>query len=101
MFHQAKGKFAKDLADVSLSECVRQLEYKANWYNKKIYKINTYYPSTQMCSNCKNKNPKLKDLSIREWECSNCKYFHDRDINASINILDEGLKLYMKELVKK
>ena len=90
MLHQAKGKFAKHLADVSLSECIRQLEYKSKWHNKKVYKINTYYPSSQICSNCKTKNIKLKDLNVREWECQNCNYFHDRDINASINILDEG-----------
>ena len=43
-------------------------------------------------------NKELKDLSIREWECTNCHFMHDRDINASLNILDEGIKLYLKDL---
>ena len=63
-----------------------------------IYQINTYYPSSQTCSKCKIKNRNLKDLSIREWECPNCHFIHDRDINASLNILDEGIKLYLKDL---
>ena len=79
---------------------LEQLKYKAIWNNKRLYQIDTYYPSSQICSNCKTKNKNLKDLSIRNWECQNCHTMHDRDINASFNILDEGIKLYMKDLQK-
>lgn len=86
-------KLAKPIADVSWSEFVRQLEYKAGWYGREIIKIDTWYPSSQICSNCGHKDGK-KALSIREWTCSVCGVKHDRDINASINILNEGLRLY-------
>ena len=78
---------------VSLSEFVRQLEYKARWYGKVISKINTFYPSSQLCSNCGYKNPDIKNLEIREYNCPICGIHHDRDINAAINILNEGLRI--------
>lgn len=90
---------SKALTDASLSEITRQLEYKSKWKNKKMYKIDTYYPSSQICSKCGNKNEKVKNLQIREYECERCKNYLDRDINASINIMFEGLKMYMKEVL--
>lgn len=83
---------ARNINDASWGEFVRQLEYKCEWYGKKLVKVNTFFPSSQLCSSCGSKFSKVKDLSVRNWVCPNCKTLHDRDINASINILKEGLR---------
>lgn len=85
-------KLAKAIGDVSWFEFARMLEYKADWYGKTVIKISRWYPSSQLCSDCGH-NSRKKPLHIREWTCSNCGIHHDRDINASINILNEGLRL--------
>lgn len=84
---------AQSISDVSWAEFVRQLSYKASWYGKKIVKIGKFYPSSQTCHVCGYIHKDTKDLSVREWECPNCHTKHDRDVNAAINILNEGLRI--------
>ena len=94
MFKNKKKVFNKSLSDASLSKLCSLIEWKSKIKGKIYYKINTYYPSSQICSTCGYKNEKLKDLSIREYDCPKCGSYNDRDINASLNILLEGLKLH-------
>ena len=85
-------KLAKSIGDCSWSELVRQITYKAGWYGRKVVKIDRYFPSSKTCSNCGYINDELK-LSIREWNCPRCNITHDRDYNASLNILRQGYNL--------
>ena len=95
---QKNHYIAKGLNENPISEIIRVLKYKANWNNKKLIQINRYYPSSQICNICNYQNKEIKDLSIRKWECPICHTNHDRDYNASVNIMFEGLKIYMKRI---
>ena len=90
-------KIAKHLKNLPIREFIRVLKYKSNWLGKKIIEINKYYPSSQSCNRCGFKNEEVKNLNVRKWICPECGLIHDRDINASINIMFGGLKIYMKE----
>ena len=85
---------AKSISDVSWGSFVAMLTYKSEWNDKKVVKIDRYFPSSQTCSVCGHINEETKDLSVREWECPSCHTHHDRDVNAAINILRVGLKQY-------
>ena len=100
MIEEGKKKhFAKYLINSSLSEIIRQIEYKSEWYGKRHYKVNRYYASSQICNHCGYKNSEIKDLNIRKWTCVECKCENDRDINASLNLLDMGVKYYMENYI--
>lgn len=81
----------KHVSDVSWSEFRKMLTYKCEWYGKKLSVVDRYYPSSQICHVCGNRDGK-KTLDIRSWKCK-CGAVLDRDINAAVNILNEGLRL--------
>jgi putative transposase len=85
-------KLAQSLSDVSLGMFYTMLEYKSKWNDKSFVKIDRFFPSSKTCSNCGWIYQDL-NLSIREWTCSSCNEHHDRDLNASKNILKQGINI--------
>ena len=84
----------KKVMDYGFAEFLNILEYVAMQQGVQILRIDKFYPSSQLCHECGYQNPGVKDLSIREWDCPNCGEHHDRDRNASMNILKEGLRQF-------
>ncbi len=84
---------SKSLQELSLNEFKRILDYKCDWFGRYLIKVDRYYPSSKLCSCCGFKNEELT-LKDREWKCPHCGQVHDRDFNASLNILHEGMRLY-------
>lgn len=83
---------AKAISDCGWYELMWQLAYKAEWNGRQYVKIGRFVASSQTCHVCGYVNPETKNLSVREWICPQCGATHDRDINAAINILNEGIK---------
>lgn len=84
-------RLARSIADTGWGEIRRQLEYKADWYGRTLIVIDQWYPSSKTCSACDHKLDEL-NLAVRQWTCPKCGTHHDRDQNAAVNILNEGLK---------
>ena len=84
---------AKAISDCGWSELIRQIRYKAEWNNRQYIKIGRFTKSSQPCNVCGYVNTETKNLAVREWTCPNCETVHDRDVNAAINILNEGLRI--------
>jgi putative transposase len=85
---------AKSILDASFNRICEMLKWKTKIQGKYYYQVDTYYPSSKTCSVCGNKTEVTNNLNVRIWECENCGCLNDRDINASINIMFEGLRLH-------
>ena len=95
MIMDKEHHLSKAISDATFNEILEQLEYKAKERGKYFYKISPYYPSSQICSVCNNIDKKYKNLDERIYECNHCYSKLDRDFNASVNIMFEGLKLHI------
>lgn len=87
---------SKAIASVGWSSFLTMLQYKLERAGKRFYKVSRWFASSQLCHVCGYQNPETKDLSVRTWECPVCHTIHDRDCNAQLNILEEGIK-FLKE----
>ena len=90
------SKWSPKLQKIRLYELVYKIQYKSNWYGKTFIQIDRFFPSSKKCHICGDIYHDLT-LDMREWTCPKCKTHHNRDVNAAINILNEGLRLLSKE----
>src|SRR5690606_9618832 len=91
-------KLSRAIHEASWSTLSAMIEYKSNWNHRNFHKISRWYPSSKTCSSCGHKMDSM-ELSVREWSCPSCGDDHDRDLNAAINILQEGQRDCYGELV--
>ena len=94
-----KPRMKHAIQRAAFSEFIRILEYKCAKYGRQLVKVDGFYPSSQICSACGYRNEDVKDLKVRTWTCPVCNTTHDRDENAAVNILNEGLRLLEQETV--
>lgn len=92
-------RLAKSIQDASFGTLVSMLKYKAIWHNRQIIEVGRFFPSSKICHCCGHRMSYM-GLEIREWICPNCCTPHDRDINAAINIKNEGLRILDKGTVR-
>jgi len=92
MIEKGTKSLSKSLQESSFGKFVTMLEYKSREDDKRVIKVDTYFPSSQLCSNCGHKNTELT-LNDREWDCPICNEHHDRDLNAAKNIFKEGIRI--------
>lgn len=86
-------RFGKSVSDNSFGKFSDMLSYKLYYRGKRLLQVDKWYPSSQLCHVCGYRNKEVKDLSIRNWKCPKCGAEHDRDINAAINIREEGKRI--------
>ena len=86
-------RLAKHIADVSWSSFFRMLKYKSVLYGCDLVQVGRFYASSQTCSVCGEKNPEVKNLDVRAWDCPHCGAHHNRDQNAAINILRKAKEI--------
>jgi putative transposase len=89
---QRKAKLNQSIMDASWGELLRRLRYKCEWYGRTLVVVDRSFPSTRRCSACHVMGPRL-DVSVRQWTCAECGVLHDRDVNAAVNLRDEGLRM--------
>lgn len=85
-------KLAKSIANLGWGQFCTMLKYKAEWDGKIYIEVDRFFPSSKTCNHCLHQVSELP-LDIRSWQCPKCGTLHDRDINAAINIRDEGLRM--------
>ena len=93
------SRWAPKLQRIALYEIIRQLKYKSKRNKREIIQVGRFFPSSQKCSNCGYQYYDL-ELGEEDWICPECGKHHDRDLNASINIKNEGLRLILEEIIK-
>ena len=89
--------FAGDIYDASWTRFREMLTYKSQWYGRDLVKVARYFPSSQICSVCGERNLSVKNTNVKKWICKKCGTIHQRDVNASINILREGQHLFYED----
>lgn len=85
--------FGKSVSDNGWGMFVDFLQYKLEEIGKKLVKVDRFFPSSQTCNICGHKNTDTKNLGVRIWDCPECGTHHDRDVNAAINIRNEGMRI--------
>ena len=88
---------AQSISSASWYTFTEMLKYKSEWYGKRVVKVDTFFPSSQLCNSCGYKNKEVKNLNIRDWECPICGSHNHRDLNAAKNILQKGLEILEQE----